>query len=387
MRTQSSHWGLCDWWLQAEAYSRSRFIHPDGQNFPDRMDFYKDFLRHLLFRLPAERATNLAKFGLATGFFGRLVREPSVSDDVLHANLGGIRVGNPVGLAPGFDKDCSMINTMQGVGFGYLVLGSIFVHPRPGNPKPRLFRDVPNKSIIVSLGGPSKGLDYSLRNLTSSLSNRHVPLIACVAGTSPEELYALQESLEPLVDGVELSVRTRHNKELVAFSTEDVSSIIRRMATRKQKPLFVKLPFYRNPKEREDAFELVDVCIRNGVEGVSVVGSIPISDSRMGIGVGTISGKLAYGDTLRLVRDVYAEAGSKLAIKASGGIFTGEDAYEAIRCGATTVEMYSGLVFEGLSAVKRLNERLLELISRDGYKSIEEARGTQTAEHEHPDKS
>lgn len=345
------------------------------------MDLYRTLLKRLLFRLPAERASNLSKLALGAPLASHLVSSPAVSDARLSTNLGGLEIGNPVGLAPGFDKDCDLIDPMQAVGFGYLVVGSICLQPRPGNPHPRLIRDVPNESIVVSLGLPSKGLDHSMRNLGRSLKNRQIPLVASVAGFSQDEVCRLHESVEPLVDGVELSFACPNVNYDSSF-VQEVKSGVRQIAGTRKKPLFLKVPFYSDSKGRDTTLEMVDSCVKNGVHGVSIVGAKPVSDSRMGIGRGGVSGRLAYGDTLRIVRDIYAEAGDKIAIKASGGISTGEDAFGIIKHGATSIEIYSSLVFEGLGVVRRINLRLLDLISKQGYKSVEEARGSSPGKDE-----
>jgi len=315
---------------------------------------------------------DLARLGLKSKRVTNLFLNASeTSDESLSVILAGMKLGNPVGLTGGFDKDCDLIYTMERVGFGYLVVGSIVCDPRPGNPKPRRFRDVKNRSLVVSPGLPSKGLDHSLRNLRA-IASRRIPIIASIAGFSWEEFYKLHAALEPFVDAVELNA-VCPNVDHESF--DEIGSMVRSIAARRQKPLFMTLPCYFDSKARESVFELVDVCLRNGLEGVNVYGIKQVPDNRMARGTSSRCGKIIYKDTLRIVSDIHQETGGRLAIKASGGIFNGDDAYEAIRCGASTVQLFSGLVFEGLNAVRRMNLRLQELLRANGYKSIDEARG------------
>lgn len=321
----------------------------------------------------------LSKLGLK--YASRFFAISSASDYRLATSLGGVRVANPVGLAPGFDKDCDLMSATQRLGFGYVVVGSILCDPRQGNPKPRLARDIQNESILVNLGLPSKGVDHSVMKLRRGAAKRQVPLIASIAGFFPEEFLKLHQSLEPLVDGIELSVQCP-NIEYDSSFIESFESVAKTLGARKSKPLFIKLPPYSTPKEKALTVDLLEFCTKNRIEGVSVMGVKRIPAPGIAGGMATMSGRKIYSNTLQVVSEIYSQSGGKLAIMAAGGIFSGADAYEVIKRGATTVEMYSGLVFEGPGAVRRMNGHLLASLEKDGYKSIEEARGVVT-EHKH----
>ena len=103
-----------------------------------------------------------------------------------------------------------------------------------------------------------------------------------------------------------------------------------------------------------------------GVDALTVSNTRPVQDSRLAVGAGGLSGKPVFQDMLRMVRDVKAEVGDRVAVNACGGIFTGEDAWEALQAGATTVQLLTGLIYRGPGVVKRMNRELLRLMERDG---------------------
>src|SRR5690606_20093510 len=143
-------------------------------------------VRPVLFRLSPEQAHRFALATLRRETPWRLLERPfTVADPRLHVELGGLVVPNPVGLAPGVDKNGLAAAALGRLGFGYVVVGSITREPRRGNRRPRLARDVANEAIVNSLGLPSLGVDAAVRAL-GRLESRPVPVIASVAGFSSE---------------------------------------------------------------------------------------------------------------------------------------------------------------------------------------------------------
>ena len=267
-------------------------------------------------------------------------------------------MANPIGLAPGLDKDGQFISALSQLGFGYVVVGSITKEPRPGNPFPRLIRYPENQAIANSMGLPSQGLDKVIETLRRRPATRTM-VVGSVAGATRDELFECAERIEPYVDAVEIGLicpnttREERLEELHVF-TELAESL--RAALRK--PFFFKLPPYFDDAGRARVLAMLDVCLRVGVDGISVSGNGRTEEPRLGAGRGSLAGRPALNDTLRITRDVAQHINGKLLVRASGGIFTGRDALNVLRAGADAVEFYTAFIYRGWNAAGMMASEL-----------------------------
>lgn len=335
------------------------------------MDWYTGVWRPLLFRLSADRAHDLVQLGLRSRSVGRLLgRGSRFEDPRLATDLAGIELPNPIGLAPGFDKDGRLVSSLDELGFAYLVVGSITTEPRRGNPKPRLVRYPESLSIGNSMGLPSRGLAEAVRAL-AGLGETRTRVLASVAGFTSEELVAAAAAVEPHVAAVEIGLicpnttESERMEELAIFTR-----LAEALAARKTKPVFVKLPPHHDEVARRQIFRMLDVCIETGIEGVSVSGGRTVAEPRLARGEGSLNGRLTHDDALRITRDVADHAAGRLAIKASGGVFHGRDAAAMLSAGATTVEVYSSLVYRGWATAGHLKRELLEILEERGLPGV-----------------
>lgn len=330
------------------------------------MDWYSSVIRPLAFRLSPDRAHDLAQLGFRWPLPWKLLgRGARVEDPRLAIDLGGLTLENPIGLAPGFDKNGNLISSLDELGFGYLVIGSITREPRPGNAKPRLVRYPDRLSLGNNLGLPSLGLDEVL-HILRSVPRPRARIIASVTGFSAAELLQVAEAVEPHVDAIELGLvcpNTTESQGMAELAIFD--EVAEGIAKQRRKPVFVRLPPHHDDIERDQAVAIVDACIKVGIDGVSTNGRRRVVDPRLPKGEGSISGKATFDDALRIVGDVADHAGGRLAIRASGGVFSGEDAARMLRAGATSVEVYSTFVYRGPRTAERLNRELLDVIDAD----------------------
>ena len=347
-------------------------------------DLYRHILRPLLFRLPPESAQRMAEVFLRRRLLWRAVAPAlRVQDPKLNLDWCGVRLQNPVGLAAGLDKDCRMLPSLSSWGFGYLVAGTVTEGPRPGNPKPRMFRYAGQQSLINALGFPGKGLEWAARQLERARpALRGTPVAVSISGTAADEIVRCHRRLEPLVDAIELNISSPNMEGLRVFhEPSTLAGLLGRINAGRTKPLLVKLPPYPAPSASEPSAEgaraqvlsLVRVCADNGVDGLTVANSRPMKDARLAVGMGGLSGRAVFPDTLRMVKEVRDEAGSRLAINACGGISSGDDAWKALQAGADTVQLYTGIVYQGPSVVRQINRRLLDIMARDGVESLRSA--------------
>jgi dihydroorotate dehydrogenase len=334
------------------------------------MSLYPTLVRPLLFQLSSDRAHDLAQWGFRWPppwrIIGRRVRDPR-----LRTSVAGIPLENPVGLAPGFDKNGESLRSLDHLGFGYIVIGSITRYPRPGNPRPRMGRYPEREALINNLGLPSLGLDSAMEILSRG-GKTVAKVIASVTGFTADELVEAAASIEPLVDAVELGLvcpNTTESQRMAELSI--LEEVVGRVVATRSKPVFLRLPPHHDEGEWSRARAMLDVCMEHGLEGVAVNGRSRIVDSRLPNDEGSISGKPTFPDALRIVRDVAEHTEGRLAIRASGGVFTGEDAAQMLKAGATTVEIYSSFVYRGPSAPGLINRELLEIMAGRESEGIE----------------
>jgi dihydroorotate dehydrogenase len=310
------------------------------------MDRYAAIGRPLFFSLPPEAAHRLATrlLGLPLPW----VRIGGANDDPrLALTLAGIPLRNPVGLAAGFDKTCGHLDALGALGFGYVVGGTITRAPRVGNPKPRIVRYRQKRSMVNAMGLPNPGAEVAARNLART-SGGPAPRFVSVADEAIEEVVASLDLLSPLAEGVELNASCPN----VSWGRDrDNESHLRDLVTafveRTPKPVFVKLPPFSSETERSVVLALARIAHESGAAGLTCSNTRPVADRRVAVGEGGLSGRSLSSLTPGIVAEVREATGGELPVNASGGVFTAADALACLEAGAATVQVYTGLVYEG----------------------------------------
>jgi dihydroorotate dehydrogenase len=337
---------------------------------------YESLARPALFLTSAETAHGIARAFFTQPLMWRAIhRHLTVNDERLHVNVGSLPLKNPVGLAAGFDKNCEMMNSLFCMGFGYLTLGTVTATRRDGNPKPRMWR-CRDRSLLNSMGLPNNGSESAADNIMKA-GKQNGPLILSISGLSIDEFCQCYCKLEPLADGVELNISTPNTTGVRIFQDAGVLDQLLHAVTRirSKKPLWAKIPPYFNEEERENVLGLVDICRKNSVDGITAINTKRIHEERSSIGTAGLSGKAIFEDMLRIVREVYRYTGARLPINACGGIFSGNDAWQAFESGASTVQLYTGFIYKGPGIIAGINRELLQLVKDAKLKSIGELTG------------
>ncbi|HZD39950.1 MAG TPA: quinone-dependent dihydroorotate dehydrogenase [Terriglobales bacterium] len=358
---------------------------------------YKSIVRPLLFRGDPEQThektlTVLAKL---TPFERLLERHFAVRDERLHVRLGSLLFSNPVGLAGGFDKNGVAIKTMAGFGFGFIEIGAVTAMAQPGNPKPRLYRLPEDQALINRLGFNNEGAQViadRLRRLRLNGCPR-IPLGINIGRSKIVEtenavadFLSAFDQLYSYGDFFTLNVsspntpqlRDLQDKSLLSGLLDAVQEKNRELASRSghsMKPVFVKIA---PDMELAQADDIVQAVMAKGINGIVATNATAFLREMLVSAnkePGGLSGKPLRPLATSFVRHLYRASGGELPIIGVGGIFTAEDAYEKIKAGASAVQIYTGFVYEGPGAVKRINQGLLRLLDRDGYTSITEAVG------------
>ena len=272
------------------------------------MDLYAR-LRPALFRLPADRAHDLARLALRVPAFFRLLgRSGRVTDPRLATDLAGIPLANPVGLAPGFDKDGDLLPSLRHLGFGYVAIGSLTPEPRAGNARPRLVRYPDRRSVANSMGLPNQGVDACVRRLRAR-PIRDTAVVASVAGFSIESILGGVLALEPLVAATEVGLICPNTSESERLrELELVGELVAELGRQCRKPVFVKLPPHHMADDRARVMTMVDLCVSAGIDGVSVNGGRHVVEPGLAVGRGSLAGQDTFLDALRIVGDVAERA-------------------------------------------------------------------------------
>jgi len=341
------------------------------------MGAYESLLRPLLFKLPPERAKAAAEWLLMRRWLWRLASSYlDYQDPCLRVKAAGLEFPSPVGLAAGYDKDCEFLGTLLDLGFGYVVGGTVLPEPRPGNPRPRLMRLPKQQSIINAMGFPSKGMATARRNLERLRRETHrcpKPIVVSVAGLNLEEFQTCHSILEPLADAMELNISCPNTQGMRTFQEPDTfRALLERINAQRSKPLFVKIPPYTDNPDREYILTLVRIAVEQGVEGITATNTRLVEAPQLAMGQGGLSGRALLEDTVRIVAEVRAEAGSAMAVHACGGIFTAVDALRVLRAGANTVQLLTGLIYRGVGVARSINRGLVRLMQEQGYASLAE---------------
>ena len=298
-------------------------------------------------------------------------------DPHLQVTVGHLVLPNPVGLAAGFDKNCEMYRSLFEMGFGYLTLGTVTLNPREGNPKPRMWR-YPHQSIVNSMGLPNEGAEKIKVNLSRHRTNRG-PVVVSISGLNIEEFVECYRKIEPWSDCVELNISSPNTAGVRIFQDPPVLTELLEKITQlrsRSKPIWVKVPPYFDERERENVLELVDSCLNKDVDGITAINTKKLNEPRASIGTGGLSGPLIFEDMIRIVSDIYTHTEGKIPINACGGISTGVNVWRAFESGASSVQLYTALIYEGPGIVSKINRQLLRMLESSKRNSLNEVIGS-----------
>lgn len=324
------------------------------------MGVYRAVARPLFFALPPEAAHTVARglLGLPLPWerIGGVSRDP-----VLRTSVAGLELANPVGLAAGFDKTGRRLDALGRLGFGYVVGGSFTLRPRRGHPKPRIVRR-PDEALVNAMGLPNPGAAAVARTLRRAV--RTAPRLASLADEEPGDVLAMLELLEPFFDGFELNASSPNATWL--HDATRVGQILDGMRGRTTKPVFVKLPPFGSDEERRGVLSMAAVAQEHGTSGLTCSNARPVTEARLARGHGGLSGRPLFARTPAIVRDVLAATGGSLPVNACGGIGTATDALACLEAGASTVQLYTSLVYRGPRIVGELTRDLAAAIRARG---------------------
>ena len=334
----------------------------------------------LLSRLDAEDAHGLAVRALKSGL---MPRDRRPGPPALGVQVWGRSLPNPIGLAAGFDKNAEVPDALLGLGFGLVEIGSVTPRPQAGNPRPRLFRLAEDRGVVNRMGFPGHGLDAALPRLTArprqgfvgvnvgankDSTDRTADYVTCAAALATFADYLVCNVSSPNTPGL----RNLQGRTQLADLLKRVQDAI----AAKPVPLLVKIA----PDATDDDLDdIVAVCRELRMDGI-IVGNTtlsrpPVLRSVRRDEAGGLSGTPLMVLSTDALRRTAQRAEGQFPLIGCGGIGSGADAYAKIRAGASLVQLYSMMVYDGPPLIRRIKDELAALLARDGFGSVTEAVG------------
>ena len=361
--------------------------------------------RPALFRADAERAHGIGMrlAGLGGRAPGAVRALYGYADPRLEQTLWGLRFRAPLGLAAGFDKNARGLGTWPAMGFGFAEVGSVTARASGGNPLPRAFRLPGDRALVNRMGLNNDGAEAVAERLSRrprvpgfvlavNVAKTHSPDILGEAGI--EDFRRSVAAVLPHADLLVLNVSCPNTAEGKTFeepaALDALLTAVREDAPEASgdgagatPPVLVKLsPPPASGVDAGAVDEAVAVCLRHGVAGFVAANTASDRDGLsspeaevMRIGAGGLSGAPLAARAEALVHHLYRTTDGRVPIVGVGGIDSPEAAYRRIRLGASLLEVYTGLVYEGPGLVRRVHRGIVRRLERDGLGSVSEAVG------------
>lgn len=350
---------------------------------------YERLLKPMLFRLDAEQAHErvsslMAALQAVPGGRAAMRLLAGRAPSSLGAKTFGLDFPNPLGLAAGFDKDARLTRLLPSLGFGFIEIGSVTLRPQPGNPKPRLFRLIDNEALVNRMGFNSLGASAVAKSLSEA--PKSVPIGVnlglnkdCPKDEAPGEYAQTFRILRSFGDYFVVNVSSPNTSGLRDLQErrhlEAILSAIR-AENAESKPILVKISPDLTDEQLDDILDATG-RLANGIVATNTTISRPGLPGDLPEIPGGLSGRPLRALATELIRKVRARSG--LPLIGVGGIFSGADALEKIRAGASLVQLYTSLVYRGPSAAATILRELEGLLRARGFSSVAEAVGSEEA--------
>lgn len=351
--------------------------------------FYREYVMPFTHKFfDAETAHRLAVLAAKYNIVPRKQKTPD--SPILSSVVFGREFSNPVGLAAGFDKDGEGVRGLTKIGFGFIEIGSVTPEPQSGNPKPRVFRLKEDKAVINRYGFNSEGHEAVYNRLKDGVTEQDNCLLGINLGknkssTDPISDYTQGvEKFSRLADYLVVNISSPNTPGLRDLQgKQKLQNLLDKVIERRdemevRKPLLVKIAPDLTDRDKEDIAAVV--TSRKGyVNGLIISNTTvrrpPSLRNPSKTEEGGLSGPPVRDMSTKTIADMYRLTNGSIPIIGVGGVSSGQEAYKKIRSGASLVQLYTALVYEGPPVVKKIKRELEELLRRDGFKSISEAVG------------
>ena len=340
-------------------------------------------LRSLIFKLDPELAHNLAIKALKYNY------APSnkiPKNNCIETEIFGKKISNPVGLAAGFDKDAEVYNSLFKLGFGFVEVGTVTPLKQYGNPKPRVFRLEEDEALINRLGFNNSGADIVSTRIKSNPPNG---LFGINIGPNKDTSNRVDDYLiglrkfYNLADYLTLNISSPNTENLRSFHNENELDELLSKIEKEKKALKTNVPIAVkvSPDINEENVEKIsEILYQHNISTVIISNSTDKNRENLKninkVEKGGLSGKPLEIKSNLLINKFFKILKTKIKIIGVGGVDSGKSVYEKIINGASLVQLYTGMVYQGPNIVSKISNELIEIIKNHGVKNISELVGT-----------
>jgi dihydroorotate dehydrogenase len=364
---------------------------------------YRKLVRPLLFQQDAERAHDFALKQLARAsrskFAGGVI-ESIYGAPELPVEVFGLKFSNPIGLAAGMDKFAAAVPVWEKLGFGFSELGGVTWHAQPGNPPPRMFRAVAEDAIVNRMGFNNPGAEAVVHKLSEWKKLGRWPDHPVGINLGKSKITPLAEAAEDyansfrvlrgLADFFVVNVSSPNTPNLRQLqdkaALDEILAAIQglngsqKSEARSQKPVLVKVAPDLSFEALDEILELVAPRNIAGIVATNTTISRPqtgdLAAKKIYVETGGLSGKPLRARSTEIIRHLHKQTKGRLPIIGVGGIFDADDAWEKIAAGASLLQIYTGLVYEGPDVTRKIVAGLIQRMEIAGMKSLQEAVGS-----------
>ena len=340
--------------------------------------------RSLIFKIDPEVAHNLAIKSLKLNLMPNLFDEDK-DDPMFQSNLFGKKIDNPIGIAAGFDKNAEVYNPLFKIGFGFVEVGTVTPLEQYGNPKPRVFRLVKDQALINRLGFNNLGAKNISTRIKSNLSKGLLGVNIGPNKISEDRLNDYLIGLRnfyDIADYITINISSPNTENLRNFHDEKkLGELLNSIKEEKNKlkskiPIVVKI----SPDILDEQIESIsEILVKHKVRAIIV--SNTTANNRENLQditkhqKGGLSGKPLEELSNKLISKFHKLLNGKIEIIGVGGVDSGESAYKKFLSGASFVQLYTGMVFQGPNIVRKIKKELKEILISDGVNNFKEIIG------------
>ena len=340
-------------------------------------------LRSLIFKLNPETAHDLAIKALKFNFISqnKIKNNKSIKTEIF-----GKIVPNPIGIAAGFDKDAEVYNSLFKLGFGFVEVGTVTPINQYGNPKPRIFRLEEDEALINRLGFNNSG---SEKVSTRIISNPPKGLFGINIGPNKDTKSKIEDFLiclnkfYNLADYLTINISSPNTENLRSFHNEDELDELLSAIEKEKKILKTSVPIVVKISpdiKDENINKISDLLIKYKVKAVIISNTTDKNRHNLfninKLEKGGLSGKPLEKKSNELINKFYKILKNEVKIIGVGGVDSGQSAYQKIINGASLVQLYTGMIYQGPNIVSKINEELINILDKEGVQNISDIVGS-----------
>ncbi len=356
---------------------------------------YRKLVRPLLFAQDAERAHDFtlkilgraSRSKSACAALGKFFSAPELPVEVF-----GLKFPNPVGLAAGMDKFADAVPIWEKLGFGFCELGGVTWHAQPGNPPPRIFRAVADGAIVNRMGFNNPGAEIFAQKLADWKKSGRWPDHPVGINLGKSKITPLEKAAEDyansfrvlrdLADFFVVNVSSPNTPNLRQLqdkaALDEILAAVQEL-NKNLKPILVKIAPDLSFEALDEILKLASTRKISGIVATNTTVSRPKANGsslqKIYSEEGGLSGKPLRARSTEIIRHIFKQTNGKLPVIGVGGIFNADDAWEKLAAGASLVQIYTGIVYEGPDIAKKMAGGLREKLEKSGMKNLQEAVG------------